>query len=89
MAYNILVPGTNATFTASYLQPSLGADFSAGSVNLSWPQWAGAMKLYSATNLSPPVFWSPVAVEPASSNGFFNVQLPALNENLFYRLQLP
>ncbi len=89
MTHNILVPATNATFTASYLQPSLGANFGAGAVNLSWPQWAAALKLYSATNLSPPVFWSPVAVEPVSSNGFFNVQLPALDENIFYRLQLP
>ena len=89
MTHNILVPGTNATFTASYLQPNLGAAFSAGSVNLSWPQWAGAKKLYSATNLSPPIFWSPVAIDPVSSNGLFNLQLPSTNDNLFYRLQFP
>jgi hypothetical protein len=89
MTHTILVPGTNATFTASYLPPSLGAAFGAGSINLSWPQWAAALKLYSATNLSPPVFWSPVATDPVISNGLFNIQLPSTNENLFYRLQSP
>lgn len=89
MAHTVVVPGTNATFTASYLQPSLGAAFGASSLNLSWPQWAGAMKLYSATNLSPPVFWLPVTAEPVSSNGLFNVQLPVSNDNLFFRLQSP
>ncbi|HXS69247.1 MAG TPA: LamG-like jellyroll fold domain-containing protein, partial [Candidatus Polarisedimenticolia bacterium] len=89
MAHDVLVPGTNATFTASYLQPGIGAAFGAGSLNLSWPEWAAAMKLYSATNLSPPIFWTPVAAEPSNSNGLFYLQLPAVNNTLFYRLQSP
>lgn len=88
MTHDVLVPGTNATFTASYLQPSLNAVVGTDGVNLSWPQWAGAMKLYSATNLSPPVFWSPVMIDPMNSNGFLNIQLAPSN-SLFYRLQSP
>lgn len=89
MTHNILAPLTNATFVASYLQPILGIGSIAGSLDLDWPQWASAMQLYSASNLTPPISWSPVAAAPASSNGVIHVQLPVTNGNLFYRLQSP
>ena len=88
-AHAITVPPTNTTFTASFLQPGIGISAGAGRLNLNWPQWAGAMNLYSATNLSPPVVWSPVAVTPSVSNGWMSVQVPVSNGNCFYRLQLP
>jgi hypothetical protein len=88
-AHTLAVPDTNANFTASYLQPVLGAGATAGGLSLSWPQWAGAMNLYSTTNLAPPIAWSPVAITQAIANGWLTVQLPATNGNVFYHLQLP
>jgi len=85
----LTVPGTSAAFTASYLQPSLGIGSGAGGLNLSWPQWAGAMNLYSTTNLSPPISWSPVAATQVVSNGLVSIQVPSTNGSVFYRLQSP
>ncbi|HWX19169.1 MAG TPA: LamG-like jellyroll fold domain-containing protein [Candidatus Binatia bacterium] len=87
--HEIAVPPTNATFTASYLRPSLGLGFSAGNVQLTWPQWAAAMKLYSTTDLTPPATWSLVTNTPAISGDLFILALPATNALQFYRMSLP
>jgi hypothetical protein len=89
MTHNVIVPGTNSAFTASFLDPRISIVSDAGGLSLSWPQWAAAMKLYTATNLSPPIVWLPVAGTPQISNGLFYVSVPLTNENLFYRLQFP
>jgi hypothetical protein len=88
-AHLILVPATNSLFTASYLQPAIAVGGGPGSLNLTWPQWAGPMTLYAATNLAPPLIWSPVGITPALSNGVLQVTLPATEQNIFYRLQFP
>ncbi|HEX4349458.1 MAG TPA: hypothetical protein VH251_03685, partial [Verrucomicrobiae bacterium] len=88
--HNILVPPTNAIFTASYIQPGIGiASGSTGTVNLSWPQWASGLTLYSTTNLAPPVSWSPVNGTLASSNGWIILSVPLTNTDCFYRLKSP
>ncbi len=88
-AHDISVPGTNGFYTASYVQPAIDLSANGGSLSLNWPQWAGAMNLYSATNLSPPVTWTPVAIPASVSNGWISVQVPTTNWNGFFRLQLP
>jgi hypothetical protein len=88
-SHNILVPPTNASFTASFLPPELGLSLSGGSIQLTWPAWAAAMNLYSTPNLAPPVSWALVTNTPAISGGVFSLSLPLTGGTQFYRLQLP
>jgi len=85
----ILVPPTNAVLTASYVQPGLGITSGGGTVNLSWPQWASGLVLYSATNLAEPVSWSPAGGALLSSNGLVILSVPLTNASCFFRLQSP
>jgi hypothetical protein len=88
--HDIFVPTTNAVLTASYVQPGIGiAASGAGTVSLSWPQWASALGVYSATNLAPPVSWSPVGGTLVNSNGLVILSVPLTNASSFYRLQSP
>jgi hypothetical protein len=83
----ILIPPTNSVLTASYVYPGIGITPGSGNVVLSWPQWAAGMLLYSATNLTPPVSWSPVSGALVNQNGSVTMSVPATNANCFYRLQ--
>lgn len=88
--HNIFVPPTNAVFTASYVQPGIGITSSGagtGMVNLSWPQWASSLTLYSATNLTPPISWSPVSGTPVNTNGLVTLTVALTKASCFYRLQ--
>ena len=88
--HDILVPPTNAVFTASYVQPGIGiASSGVGMLSLNWPQWASGLALYSTTNLSPPVSWSPVNGTLVSSNGWVILSVPITNGSCFYHLQPP
>jgi hypothetical protein len=87
--HTISAPGTNSLLTASFLQPGIAIAAGAGTLNLSWPQWAGAMHLYVTTDLTPPISWTPVDAAPVFANGLVNFQVPATNAGAFYRLQLP
>ncbi|HXC36726.1 MAG TPA: hypothetical protein VNV43_12675, partial [Candidatus Acidoferrales bacterium] len=72
------------------VQPGIGITSSgAGMVTLSWPQWASSLALYSATNLAPPVSWSPVSSTPVNSNGLVTLSVSLTNASCFYRLQSP
>jgi hypothetical protein len=86
--HSFLVPATNSVFTASYLQPNLAISSSGSNLLISWPDWAGAMKLYQAPSLTPPISWYLLTSAPVLSNGWFNLALPATNDAQFYRLQL-
>jgi arabinan endo-1,5-alpha-L-arabinosidase len=88
-AHGIIVPPTSAAFTASFSRPNLDIGLDPGGISLSWPQWAAAMKLYAATNLAPPVFWSQITDAPAMSDGLLRLEVPITTANHFYRLQLP
>jgi hypothetical protein len=69
--------------------PTLAANMGAGSLSLSWPDWANDWQLSSATNLAPPVVWSPVTNSPTRSNGFLSVSLPLRFSSEFFRLASP
>jgi len=85
----IVVPATNTLYTAGFVAPALGLAVGAGSLSLTWPQWAAAMALYVTTNLNPPAAWSPVTLAPVLSNGAFELEVPETNLGVFFRLQLP
>lgn len=55
-------------------------------VALSWTNTATRFALEEATNLAPPIQWSPVTNTPAVVNGQFVVTVPGTNSSRFYRL---
>jgi fibronectin type 3 domain-containing protein len=71
--------------------PSLAANLNLNSnaLAMSWPGWANDWTLYGATNLTPPVVWSPVTNAVGSNNGVFNVTLPFDSDSRFFRLSSP
>ena len=72
------------------IQPALSANHAAGQLVLSWPDWAGADHLFTATNLAPPVAWTRATNASVFSNGVWTVMVPAgTNSQQFYRLQSP
>jgi arabinan endo-1,5-alpha-L-arabinosidase len=87
--HNFIVSPTNTTLTASFVQPAITATVSAQGFGLAWPQWAGGLELFSATNLSTPVAWTFVTNIPVISNNVFTVTIPMTNFAQFYRLQSP
>jgi arabinan endo-1,5-alpha-L-arabinosidase len=84
---SIRVPLTNAPFTASFLQPSLGLELMETNLVLSWPSWAGPAAVFQATNLDPPVAWWPLTNNPVTSNDLKVLLLPKGTGNFFFRLQ--
>ncbi|HEY0551870.1 MAG TPA: PA14 domain-containing protein, partial [Verrucomicrobiae bacterium] len=79
------------TFTITVLtNPPLSFARSGSVAVLTWPQAAGGVQLYSATNLTPPVTWRIVTNAAVLSNGQWSVQIPALtNSTHFFQLQTP
>ncbi|HEX5222050.1 MAG TPA: LamG-like jellyroll fold domain-containing protein [Verrucomicrobiae bacterium] len=86
MSHSINVPTNNVTFTASFVQPTIGIAGDTTQLALNWPGWASSLQLYSATNLSPPVNWSVVTNAPINSNGVQALSLPVAGDQEFFRL---
>ena len=81
--------GVNSAALAVNLPlPALGLSASANTLTLNWPTWANDWSLYAATNLTPPVIWSPVT-NAVSSNSQFQVSLPFNAPLRFFRLVAP
>ncbi len=80
-------PGTGLLDPSSIV---LGAAPSVGALTLSWPANLSTnfTAAFSATNLTPPVFWSPVQGGPALLDQQWSLTVPATNAARFYRLQL-
>lgn len=69
-------------------QPPLDVKASSGGLVLGWPASAGAFTLYTATNLTAPVVWTPAAVSAVLTNGQWQAKLPTDDSgNRFFRLQ--
>jgi len=66
--------------------PSLVYNTGENSLSLRWPDWAGNWQLYFATNLMPPIAWSPVTNPISSSNGEFVTDLPYRFRAEYFRL---
>ena len=66
---------------------SISPNVAAGQVELSWPLYAGGMRVWSASNLSPPVVWSLTTEADFTTNGGAIVAtLPTTNRTRFFRL---
>lgn len=87
--HDFLMPATNTLLTVSYIEPALSFSASGTGYNLSWPQWAGNLDLYTSTNLASPSAWTLVTNSPVISNNQFILTLPMTNTGQFYRLQPP
>lgn len=68
--------------------PTLRATVQNRAVTLSWPAGAG-FTLYTSTNLSPPIAWSPVTNAPTLNNGTNALGLAATNSAQFFELLFP
>jgi predicted alpha-1,6-mannanase (GH76 family) len=69
--------------------PSVEMSVSANALVINWPAWANDWTLYCASNLTPPVVWTPVTNLTGVSNSVFNVTLPISSQNQFFRLTSP
>jgi beta-galactosidase len=83
--------GTNSqqAAIASLPSPALSATANGSGLWLSWPTWAGNYGMDSATNLTPPIAWGPLANAAQITNGIFYLNLSLTNDLQFYRLRLP
>jgi hypothetical protein len=55
---------------------------------LSWPGSGVGFKLFAATNLDPPVVWTPIAGDPMLTNNRWQISLPTDDNHVhFYRLK--
>ena len=75
--------------TAVMPVPSLGASYAGANLSLSWPVTATSLHLYRATNLVPPVLWSPVTNRAVSDGTNWSVSVLNSGGNRFFRLQGP
>jgi PKD repeat protein len=75
--------------TVNAFPPALGLAAGPGTLTLSWPLWATNFNLYAATNLTPPVTWSPVTNAVTNVSGVLNVTVPFDTGTRFFRLQIP
>jgi hypothetical protein len=69
--------------------PILRITLTEGTLQLSWPVWAGGFALYSTTNLTPPVTWSLEPATPFLTNGQLSVNIKPELEMQFFRLLQP
>jgi hypothetical protein len=81
----------SAAVSVRLLPPTLGAGLNAagGTFTLSWPAWGTNWGLWSATNLAPPITWSPMTNSISGSNGQSSVTLPIGAGSHFFRLTSP
>ncbi len=87
-AHQIVVPETNATLTASYVEPTISIGLTSEGLQLSWPAWAQTTALHSTTNLSAPV-WLRVTNSATYDPGRVGLTLPVSSSEMFFRLQTP
>lgn len=66
--------------------PALGISVSANALAIRWPDWASDWGLSAATNLTPPVVWSPLTNEVGRDNGQLVVSMPMNSSRCFFRL---
>lgn len=69
--------------------PVLGLNTATNALTISWPGWATDWTLYSATNLTPPVLWSPVTNTVNTNSDPYQLTLPTSQTELFFQLKSP
>jgi len=74
--------------TVTRAAQSLSVSVTGGNAAFAWAATGVGYALYSATNLTPPITWTPCGAQPVWTNNQWQVTLPAGNAGvLFYRLQ--
>ena len=82
--------GASSTVVGILLpQPVLGLNVGSQALTLSWPGWANDWALFTTTDLTPPVFWTPVTNAIGSNADAFSVTLPIGPGMKFFRLMSP
>ena len=86
---NVLSNATFSSYAAVTQQvPSLSVASGAGGLVLSWPASGVGFAVGSATNLAPPVRWTPIPSSPSLLNSRWQLILPTDSfSTWFYRLQ--
>jgi hypothetical protein len=86
---NVLSNATFSSYAAVTQQvPSLSVASAAGGLVLSWPASGVGFAVGSATNLAPPVRWTPIPSSPSLLNSRWQLILPTDSfSTWFYRLQ--
>jgi predicted alpha-1,6-mannanase (GH76 family) len=69
--------------------PALSMSVRANAIGISWPTWASDWALYTTTNLTSPIVWTPVTNPIGTNNGLLNVTMPMDSQTRFYRLAAP
>ncbi|HKX60961.1 MAG TPA: Ig-like domain-containing protein [Verrucomicrobiae bacterium] len=75
--------------TADPAPPRLSVSLDGGSVLLSWPVWAGGLRLQSAAQLTPVTTWSNLLTSVTTTNGQNRVTIAASAAHQFFRLTNP
>ena len=84
LAMDFELTGTVLTTTNTPLLIALEA----GNLMLSWPADAGFFSVHTATNLLPPIIWTPLTTQPVLAGNRWRLALPpATNQQRFFRLQ--
>ena len=68
------------------LDPSLSVSRSGNNIVVRWPATAPQYVLQAATELVPPIIWTPIP-KPPPAQGFYSVTLGPTNNFSFFRLQ--
>jgi hypothetical protein len=71
------------------IQGTGGGTLSGNQFFISWPDVGVPYRLLSATNLTPPVAWSPVSGAVTETNAVFYFMAPSTNIAHFFRLETP
>lgn len=79
----------SATVPVPLPLPALTMGATTNSMTIGWPAWANDWGLWSATNLTAPVLWTPVTSPVSSNNGMFRVTVPIGSGDQFFRLSSP
>jgi hypothetical protein len=75
--------------TADPTPPRLSVSLDGGSVMLSWPVWAGELRLQSTAQLTPVTTWSDLLTSITTTNGQNRVTIAASAAHQFFRLTKP
>jgi hypothetical protein len=66
--------------------PALSIGLGGGTL-LSWPGSGVGFGLYTATNLAPPVVWTPATNQPVLTNDQWQITLPVGKSTVFFRIE--
>jgi uncharacterized membrane protein len=69
--------------------PTLAWQLTSNQLQFSWPTSYLGLTIESATNLNPPVAWSPVGAPIQNSNGLNWMSIGATNDSRYFRLHGP